>query len=433
MKSETKASDCKRPKQLRNSGFATSYYLRFFPLIVLTFVAVASAKQLEVVEPLSWYADKIATDATSAASPLGEPVRDRLDVRGAGDTAWAYGATPSNGRPLPPPAKFDEAIDAVDPSGALFGGDLNFLNWESVVGERCDSIRSSVDFYFLSHPDSIRQAIGKGFNLFSLANNHAQDCNLGRTVLGGPSVPGPKMTAENFERITKESSRPFNWAGVTAPATGEDPFTVRVVPFQIGGRSVRVAIGAVAALPWNIPSAATILTNGAPTEEAKIDLLVSRFRAAPADFRILSIHTQDSSGNGRPEGPAFKLLKHISERFIREGSGDVVFGEGPHTWGGVKVIPSTNGKRGVIFTSLGNFIHGGLRTDSDNYLARALFDRKTLRLREVQVHPFKSMQNSIELYSKASDTKEPNANFRWDVIASKVNGMTAVGYSARFQ
>jgi hypothetical protein len=408
------------------------HFSRFFTPCLFLLASSVPAAPLSVVEPSGWYTPKIATSTTKPASPLGEPATGRIDVRGMGDTAWSYGATPAAGQSTPPPAKFDEAVRLLDPSGVLFRGDLNFVNWESVVGERCTQIRNSVDFYFLTNPEAIRQAVASGFNLFGLANNHAQDCTLGQSTLGRPAVPGPLMTSENFARLAKDISAPFNWAGVASPENGEDELTVRVVPFQIGNRIVRVALGAVATFSWDIPYAGTIRMDGGASSEAKIDKLVARFNAAAADFRILSIHTQDGTADGRPEGPAFLMLKHISERFVREASGDVVFGEGPHTWGGVKVIPSVDGKLGVVFTSLGNFIHAGLRTNSDNYIARGLWDRDTLRLCEVQVHPFMNLRTSLSLYSSAAQTKMPNANFQWDTVISRVNGKSTVGYSARF-
>ena len=385
-----------------------------------------------VIEGAAWYQPKVPTDTVASVSPLGEPVSDRIDVRGVGDTAWARGATPSTGLSTPPAAQFDRAIDRIDPSGALLHGDLNFTNWESVVGERCDSIRRSVDFYFLTHPAAIRQAVEKGFNLFSLANNHAQDCNRGVSTVGAPAVSGPLMTSKNFESLAREISVPFAWAGV-ASTTDEDAYRVHVVPFLIQGRTVRVAFAAVVSLSWDIPSAATLKLSGGPATDAKVDRLLADFQKADADFRILSIHTQDSSGEGRPEGPAFRMLKRVAERFVLEASGDVVFGEGPHTWGGVKVLTRADGKQGVIFTSLGNFIHDGLRDDRDNYIARALWDRDTLRLREVQVTPFRNARTTLSTYSSAATTKPPLANFHWDPMTSKMNGGSVVGYSARFR
>lgn len=195
---------------------------------------------------------------------------------------------------------------------------------------------------------------------------------------------------------------------------------------------MRVALASVAVLGWDIPGAAVIPMEGSAAN-AKIDRLIAGFKNASADFRILSIHTQDSSGNGKPEGPAFHQLKKIAERFILEASGDVVFGQGPHTWGGVKVLNRPDGNRGVIFTSLGNFIHPGLRTDPDNYIARALWDRKTLRLKEIQVHPFKNQRTAIELYTDFAATHAPNANFEWRRLTSKPNGVSTVGFAAGFR
>ena len=60
-------------------------------------------------------------------------------------------------------------------------GDLAFANLETVVTDRNDLAPQKkggdkdAPFHFRSHPAAVKALIDLGFNLFSLANNHAVD------------------------------------------------------------------------------------------------------------------------------------------------------------------------------------------------------------------------------------------------------------------
>lgn len=66
--------------------------------------------------------------------------------------------------------------------------------------------------------------------------------------------------------------------------------------------------------------------------------------------------------------------------FVEKYGGDIVFGSGPHVWKPVRVVRKENGTgKGVIFESLGNFLHPSLGAQSKNFIGRALFDVETLK------------------------------------------------------
>src|SRR3990170_2612574 len=57
-------------------------------------------------------------------------------------------------------------------------GDLAFVNLETVITDRNDLApegKGKGAFHFRSHPAALKALIDAGFNLFSLANNHAFD------------------------------------------------------------------------------------------------------------------------------------------------------------------------------------------------------------------------------------------------------------------
>lgn len=391
----------------------------------------SSAISLEVREAETWYLNRVPTLHPAEYSSIGKS-DTTVDIRGVGDSAWTYPGAPGNRSAGATPKGFGKAVADLDPTHEFFNGDLNFINWESVVGTQCEKIRQSVDFYFLSSPDSVNEAIERGFNLFGLANNHAQDCNLGKAFPHSESQHGPLMTSEAFQTLARESTLPILWHGVGSPNSAEDPKRAKTATFDINGRKVRVAFAAIALLNWEIPNSATALFQEPYSKREDINGILASLASADVDLRILSLHTQDASGS-RGEAAAFLYLKTVAERFVTEYNGDIVFGEGPHTWGGVRIFPKRNGRSGVVFTSLGNFIHQGLSANSDNYMARVILDRETFGLKEIQVVPFVNRKTTLKFYPSHAKTKAPRSNFNWQKSTANVNGETISSFSAVFR
>lgn len=352
---------------------------------------VAPSHTTGVVEDESWYGSGIPTVAAAPLSMDKDALPGLLDVRGVGDTAVDVS-------PLASVARF-------------WRGDLAFVNWESVVASACETQNPGVDYFFRSHPSQIVAAVRHGFNVFSLANNHARDCF---------DPYGPKVTAENIEAIA--TNNPVLWHGVAAvdadeASAGEEessaPYVAQVRAFTIKGREVKVAFAAIAVQSWRMNGVAQIVTGSENAEKPLVKQLLRSLQQSRADFRILSVHTQDESGNGRAEGVAFRTLKRLGETFIKEYGGNLVFGHGPHTKAGVKVVSRNDGRQGVIFTSLGNFVHPGLAQHGDNYVGRAVFDLSKNELRFVQVLPLRNVDGTVEFLS-ASTVSQPNSNFAWN-------------------
>lgn len=388
-------------------------------LFFLALLVVSQAFAREVIEDESWYDQRVATRANDAHYVLNlDAHRGLLDVRGTGDTAWSFGATPARGSSKPREATFAGLLSKVDPRRDLFVGDLSLTNLETAVGNHCDRIRQSVDFYFLTSPRAVEQAIQHGFNLLGMANNHSQDCDLGRASSTSTPKHGPLMTEEALQALRPGAA--FAWAGVGQ--TQNQKISVRT--FQVKGKAVRVALGALTIVGWDMPNTNAINVSRGDVD-AQITAALAGFLTAKADIRILSIHTQDGSGHRKREQRAFLALKTAAQRFITRYNGDVVFGHGPHTYAGVRLIPKRGGGHGVIFTSLGNFIHDGLSSNADNYLARAVFDFKAMKLKQVQVLPYRNGKSPspVSFYGyvnprdpSARDLEEKiNANFEWQL------------------
>jgi Bacterial capsule synthesis protein PGA_cap len=330
-----------------------------------------------VVEGAAWYQSKINTSAAAPLSTNKDEALGLLDIRGVGDSGVNVAGL-ANTQPL-------------------WRGDLGFINFESVVSPSCTRRNEGVDFFFRSDPAQIRLAKNQGFNIFSVANNHSRDCF---------EPYGPTATAASMTKLTQELG--ILWHGTSAT----DPYQARIGSFSIKGRTIRVAFAAIAIQPWSMKGVAEIVVGSETANKPDMVRLLSSLQKANADFRVLSIHTQDSSGNGRSEGPAFQTLKSVAQSFINNYNGNIVFGSGPHTQAGVKVVERSDGRKGVIFTSLGNFLHPGLGGHSDNYLGRAAFDlENNFQLKFVQVFPLSNIGGPAIRYHM--DARNPMSNFTW--------------------
>ena len=65
------------------------------------------------------------------------------------------------------------------------------------------------------------------------------------------------------------------------------------------------------------------------------------------------------------------------------------------------MVRKADGKAGVVFESLGNFLHPNLAAQQKNYIGRALFDKDTLALSQVQVLPIQNTGSDVRFSSAA--------------------------------
>lgn len=295
------------------------------------------------------------------AQPLDvSEVNGFIDLRGVGDAAWA------NTHQSPPrAAEFDKALSEFDRSGLSYKGHVNFINWETVVGNECKKWGSPYSpgrsYAFLSRPEALEQAYDAGFNVVGLSNNHSRDCHDNEG-----EARSSKITFPGVQSI--DAGKNWLWHGVSDTEPNERK--IAVGSFKAGTRTVRVAFASAYTGRPTCPLAAC---------KADIDPLMTALQEADVDLRILALHSVGKTDQLE--------LARIGQRFIEKFGGDVVYGSGPHVWSRVQVARKPNGKPGVVFESLGNFIHPGLGTQARNIIGRALFDAKTFELKQVQVIP----------------------------------------------
>lgn len=320
-----------------------------------------------------------------------------IDIRGVGDSGMALTYRQP---PLPEsnlgdglPANFGVRLDNFDPTGKSYRGDLSFLNWESVVGSRCNGFRgvpSKSSFTFVSHPNNILTAYERGFNLISLANNHSWDCPRGENGLDGAL-----MSASYMINLTRSLNARWLWHGVGKPP-GKNLAVVKNM--TIKGRNVRVAFASLY-LGGACHNITCISDQGA---------ILRSLRDASADIRILSLH----SWNNQTQ----QELVNLGHTFIRQYNGDIVFGHGPHQWHPVTIVDKPSGTQGVIFESLGNFIHPNLRPRGQDMIGRVLMDANTFEIKQIQAIPLRVTSGIVSFNNSPNPRHIPSKNFTWRPI-----------------
>jgi len=325
-----------------------------------------AALAIEAASPAPPDTTHPAPSLDPAPVPLDRPAaraRGLIDVRGVGDSGMAltYEQPPSPDTILADSgaARFGQRLDAFDPTGISYRADLSFINWESVVGFGCRQFRGEpgpLSYAFVSHPRNVLDARLWGFNLVGLANNHSQDC-----VVAPDSSKGARRSAREMAEIGELLPPNWLWHGV-GPQKG-----VRVWTFAFGDRSVRVAFASLYMANKQCPYVAC----GADRQT-----VLRSMERAQADLRILSLHSWNEDTQ--------RQLVETGTDFLRHHKGDIVFGHGPHEWRDVTIVEAPSGERGVLFQSLGNFLHPELAGQRENIIGRVLLDRETLRVRQVQ-------------------------------------------------
>ena len=351
---------------------------------------------------------------TLSPQPFDHNSTSFLDIRGVGDSGWAR----SNQRePLRP--AFGDYLDKFDPTGTSYRGDASFINWESVIGETCLKFKAPYKrgrmYSFVSHPDNVVQAIERGFNMINFATNHTRDCfDDGISNHGKGAKVSENMIIENMEQIlSHDFKREVVWHGLGR--TKKSKYAPKYITVTKNSSKIRIAFNAFYASDNYSCKFSNCL------KDAKKILI--ELKKADADIRILSIHSQGQSG--------LQNLHNLGTQFIEQMNGDIVFGHGTHKWEAVRVIKKKkNGQgSGVLFEGMGNFLHPHLSLKNINYIARALFDPKTLKLTQIQVIPVRNeggLYGGRVKFSKTSGKKVP-ANLTWKEIKDSNINNTSTG------
>jgi len=207
----------------------------------------------------------------------------------------------------------------------LATGDLNFANLECPFTELRPTLRAR--WPISCPPVRLSYVLDAGFNLFSLANNHAFDAGVEGLV--------------DTQRLLHEANRPDRplwWAGTgLTRALAREPLL-----FTPPGKHERLAFLAVA----------NASPNGGVASIYDEDL-TERIRDAAkgADIVLVSVH----GGTEWTHKPTMAVEKRYRE--LVDAGATVVIGHHPHVIQGVERY-----RQGLIIYSLGNFSFGFLQS-----------------------------------------------------------------------
>ena len=117
-------------------------------------------------------------------------------------------------------------------------GNLAFVNFETVVTDRNDLApegKGKGAFHFRSHPAALKALIDAGFNLFSLANNHAMDYG----------APGIEETL--YHLAVANAERAIAYAGIGSN------FEEAIRPSCLDLEGTRIALSAIGIITGDQP------------------------------------------------------------------------------------------------------------------------------------------------------------------------------------
>lgn len=251
----------------------------------------------------------------------------------------------------------------------LITGDLNFANIETVVTDRTLNSRQNKSFNFQSHTNALRHMISLGFNLFSMANNHAYDYGY----------DGLYMTASEMLKLKSETPR-IAYHGVGTLNEVLHPTVFKVKGVTVAFASIGIMDGVHNATP-DRPGMMNIMNANLRSQ------LLANMRAVHADYKILSIHYGTENVTSLDGGQ-----RAMFNQFLDEGDLDMIIGHHPHVTRPVERVGNK-----VIFYSLGNYLMLGAK---DMGSMHGLFARvqlkwdeslKRMKLTEVQAIPLLNM------------------------------------------
>lgn len=221
--------------------------------------------------------------------------------------------------------------DTTESVGKLLNGDLNFANLETVVTDRNDLQAQQKLFTFRTHPNAVRHLLRAGINVFSAANNHAMDYG----------VEGARETVRHLNAMMTDGLLAYAGIGLNrAEAAAPHVFTLK---------GKHIAFSAIGIATQGVADADTP-GQLAYQSDRDFDDVVGSLAAAPADYRILSVH-HGSEFEVRTSPEDSHRLRDLA---VRSAGIDLVIGHHQHVVAGVALV---GGK--PIFFGLGNFLHLG--------------------------------------------------------------------------
>lgn len=273
---------------------------------------------------------------SQTAAPSSSP--DRMTIVLVGDTGFNRSDAPVDAKGLRKGKQVTAFSYMLGGIARELDGDLAFLNLETVVTDRNDLAaegKGKDAFHFRSHPIALKALITAGFNMFSLANNHAFD-------YGGAGIEETL-----YHLAVANAERAIAYAGIGSN------LDEAIKPGCLDVDGARIGFSAIGIITGDQPqyrAGPDSPGQASYRDRADFEAAVDKLAAMPADYRILSIHYG-------LEGRVIPDERQLADwrSFAAEEKGiDLIVGHHPHVAQGVEL----DGKS-LIFYGLGNFLHPG--------------------------------------------------------------------------
>ena len=298
--------------------------------------------------------------------PILNDSSELIDIRAYGDSGWSW----THESP-PIQAEFGQALDDFSPSGEIYRGDLNFINWETTIGYNCEQWHAPYvrgrSYAFLARPENIEQAIERNIENFALSNNHTRDC-----IYNNETNENGQISSLIYLNQINQDYPNLIYHGVNT----ENKNIPALIKKSIKGKNIQIAFASYYTGREECPF--SVCANDA-------DQLIQNFKKLTADLKIMMIHTMNDQTK----------LVEVAEKFIREADGDIVFGSGPHRWKPIRYIKKANDRTAIIFDSLGNFLHPSMAEQPRNIIARLLISPENFEIQQIQAISVKNIENKI--------------------------------------
>lgn len=231
-------------------------------------------------------------------------------------------------------ASFKNLLSGLRP---LINGDLNFANIETVISDKNIPHLQGKAYTFVSHPTGLQEMIGMGFNLFSVANNHAWDAGF----------EGYQETRQWMEQLRNDNGNRIHFSGI-----GENrsqALTPKIFEIEARGRRYIVAFAAISFTDPNFT--ATSSRQGQINLRNPRDLrdFMTAMAQTSAHYKIVSVHTGTES-----QVTLDQNQRALFRSFVDRSDVDLVIGHHPHV-----ARPVEYYKGRMIFYSLGNYMMPG--------------------------------------------------------------------------
>jgi len=297
----------------------------------LTVLAVFAAGAATVLASLLHAAPGANQPAPKPALP------DRLTIVLVGDAAFNTSDSAVDAKGVHKGKQVTSFTTLAGVAGAV-DGNIAFVDLDTVITDRNDLGPEGIGkqtSHFRSHPAALRALIDSGFNVFSLANDHAYDYG----------AAGIEETL--YHLAVANAKRPIAFAGIGAD------YQEAIKPSYVDVGGARVAFSAIGTIPEGRPQSRAGPNKAGQasyTDRPDFTAVVGKLAGMPADYRILSIH-YGSDGSLAPDE---RQLADWQKFAAGEKNIDLIVGHHPDGAQAVALDGTS-----LIFYGLGTLIEPG--------------------------------------------------------------------------